>query len=107
MLRALGIAVALVAAGASPAFAQAAPAAKAAAAGATVKVNGLVCDFCVQAITRNFRKQAAVASVQVDLDAKEVRLGFKAGQTMADAAIRDLIVKSGYNVVSIARSGAA
>jgi copper chaperone CopZ len=94
---------------AAPALAQA-PAAKPAAAaqaGATVKVNGLVCDFCVQAITRNFTKQAAVANVKVDLDAKEVRLGFKPGQAMTDAAIRELIVKSGYNVVSIARTGAA
>jgi copper chaperone CopZ len=107
MMKAMGVMAALLVA--APLAAQGAPAAKAAQAapGVTVKVNGLVCDFCVQAITRNFRKQAAVASVQVDLDAKEVRLGFKAGQTMADAAIRDLIVKSGYNVVAIARTGAA
>lgn len=73
--------------------------------GATVKVNGLVCDFCVQAVTRTFKRQTGVSMVHVDLDAKEIRLAFKPGQTMADATIRDLVTKSGYNVVAIARTG--
>jgi copper chaperone CopZ len=77
-----------------------------AATGATVKVNGLVCDFCVQAVTRTFKRQVGVSMVHVDLDAKEIHLGFKPGQTMADATIRDLVTKSGYNVVAISRTGA-
>lgn len=101
------IAAALLA-GAAPATAQqpapatASPAAHAS--GATVRVNGLVCDFCVQAVTRTFRRQPAVADVHVDLDAKVIHLRFKPGRSMPDAAIADLVTKSGYNVVGIERA---
>jgi copper chaperone CopZ len=71
--------------------------------GATVKINGLICDFCVQALTKTFKKQAAVRAIAVDLNAKELRLGFKPGMTLNDAVIGKLIKDAGYNVVSIAR----
>lgn len=71
--------------------------------GATVKINGLICDFCVQSLTKTFKKQAAVRAVAVDLNAKELRLGFKPGMVMDDATIGKLIKDAGYNVVSIAR----
>lgn len=71
--------------------------------GAVVKVNGLICDFCAQALTKTFKKQAAVRAVQVDLNAKEVRLAFNPGQTLNDAAIGKLIKNAGYNVVGIKR----
>lgn len=71
--------------------------------GAVVKVNGLICDFCAQALTKTFKKQAAVRVVQVDLNAKEVRLTFKPGQTINDATIAKLIKNAGYNVVGIKR----
>jgi copper chaperone CopZ len=83
-----------------PAVAKAAPAA---APGAVVKVNGLICDFCVQALNKTFRKQAAVKDISVDLDAKEIRLAFKPGATLDDATIGRLVRDAGYNVVSIAR----
>jgi copper chaperone CopZ len=71
--------------------------------GATVRINGLICDFCVQALTRTFRKQAAVRAVAVDLTAKELRLGFKPGTTIDDATIGRLVKDAGYTVVAIAR----
>lgn len=74
--------------------------------GAVVKVNGLICDFCVQALTRTFKKQAAVRAVAIDLNAKEVRLGFKPGMSLDDATIGKLIKDAGYNVVSIKRRAA-
>jgi len=97
---------------AAPALAQDRPApAKAAATdaagpGAVVKVNGLICDFCVQALNKTFKKQAAVKTVAVDLDAKEIRLGFRPGTTLDDATIGRLVKDAGYNVVSIARRAA-
>ena len=69
----------------------------------TVKVNGLVCDFCVQALTRTFRKEKAVDGFHVDLKSKEIHMTFKAGQSLADARIRKLVMDSGYNVVGITR----
>ena len=71
--------------------------------GAVVKVNGLICDFCVQSLTKTFKKQAAIRAVAVDLDSKEVRLGFKPGMNIDDATIGKLIKDAGYNVVSISR----
>jgi copper chaperone CopZ len=71
-----------------------------------VKVNGLICDFCVQALKKTFKKQAAVRAVAIDLNAKEVRLGFKPGMSLNDATIGKLIKDAGYNVVSIKRRAA-
>lgn len=70
----------------------------------TVKVNGLVCDFCVQALTKTFRREAAVDGFHVDLKAKEIHITFKSGQTLDDARIRKLVVDAGYNVVGITRA---
>lgn len=74
--------------------------------GAVVKINGLICDFCVQALTKTFKKQAAVRAIAVDLNAKELRLGFKPGMSLDDATIGKLIKDAGYNVVAIKRRAA-
>ena len=89
---------------ATSAQAQAAQAAPARNGMVTVKVNGLVCDFCVQALTRTFKKEKAVDGFHVDLSAKEIHLTFKRGQTLSDARIRTLVTNAGYNVVGIART---
>ena len=73
----------------------------------TAKVNGLVCDFCAQAVRKVFKKQDAVESVNVDLDNGEIVLGLKAGAMMDDETIEKLIRKSGYSLVSIDRGGDA
>ena len=73
---------------------------------AVVKVNGLVCDFCVQALTKTFKKRAEVRDFQVDLDAKELRVGFAPGRSLDDATIRKLVTNAGYNVVGISRKAA-
>ena len=104
------IILAVLAAFAAPvtvsAQAQATAAASARSGMVTVKVNGLVCDFCVQALTRTFRKEKAVDTFHVDLSAKEIHLTFKRGQTLSDARIRTLVTNAGYNVVGIARARA-
>lgn len=73
----------------------------------TAKVNGLVCDFCAQAVRKVFKKQDAVESVSVDLDNGEIVLGLKAGASMDDETIGKLIRKSGYSLVSIDRGDGA
>jgi copper chaperone CopZ len=69
----------------------------------TAKVNGLVCDFCAVALIKTFGREDAVHHVDVDLDASEVRIAMKPGQTLDDARIRDLIRRSGYALVGIER----
>lgn len=69
----------------------------------TVKVNGLVCDFCVQALTKTFKKEAAVDGFHVDLTKKEIHMTFKAGMSLDDARIKKHVTDAGYNVVGILR----
>lgn len=71
------------------------------------KVNGLVCDFCAQALKKVFKKEAAVESLNIDLDAGEVRIALKAGQTLSDETVAKLIRKSGYSLVSTQREDGA
>ena len=71
------------------------------------KVNGLVCDFCAQAVRKVFKKQDAVESVKVDLDNGQIILGLKEGASMDDETIGKLIRKSGYSLVSIDRGDGA
>ena len=72
----------------------------------TAKVNGLVCDFCAQALRKVFKKEAAVEDISVDLDSGNVLIALKDGETLDDATIKKLIRKSGYSLVSIERSAA-
>ena len=73
--------------------------------GVVASVKGLVCDFCARSIEKVFGRQKAVDSVKVDLDASEIRLRFKPGQTMSDDQIARLIRDSGYSLNAITRSG--
>lgn len=108
MIRTLLLAAALAVA--TPALAQPqrpAPKAQAAApfaADATVQVNGMVCDFCVQAIQKSFKRRAEIADIRVDLTTKLVQLDFKPGQTLDDATITRIVTNAGYTVVSLQRA---
>ncbi|MEM8986763.1 MAG: heavy-metal-associated domain-containing protein [Pseudomonadota bacterium] len=72
----------------------------------TANVNGLVCDFCAQAVKKVFGKQAAVDAVDVDLSVGVIRVAMKPGQTLDDEVIGKLIRDSGYSLVSIERTPA-
>jgi len=68
-----------------------------------VQVNGMVCSFCAQGITKKFQANPAVESVKVDLDKKEVALSFKKEKTLSDTEIEKMIKESGYTVVKTER----
>ncbi|MDG1523005.1 MAG: cation transporter [Hellea sp.] len=70
-------------------------------------VNGLVCDFCAQALKKVFQKEEAVKALKVDLDAGEVRIFLEEGQMLSDAIVAKLIRKSGYSLVDTKREGGA
>ena len=91
-----------------PALAESQPAQKAAplAADVLVSVNGLVCDFCAQAINHNLRTRAEIKDVRVDLTAKLVSIVFKPGQSVDDATIQRLITAAGYSVTRVQRTAA-
>ncbi|MGE0045913.1 MAG: heavy-metal-associated domain-containing protein [Hyphomonadaceae bacterium] len=72
-----------------------------------VSVNGLVCDFCAQAIDRSFRRHPEVNAVRVDLTARLVSIDFRPNQNLDDGAIRDIVTRAGYTVTGIRRTAAA
>lgn len=70
---------------------------------ARVSVNGLVCDFCARALEKVLGKEAAVKAIDVNLDTKIITINFKAGQSLSDVRITELITDSGYKVENIHR----
>lgn len=66
-----------------------------------IDINGLVCDFCAQALEKVFGKTDAVKDIEVNLDTKIVTIHFKEGQTLDDAVITTLINDAGYSVQEI------
>ncbi len=69
----------------------------------SVDVNGLVCDFCAQAVKKVIGKQDGVANVDVDLAAKKVVISLDDGADLSDETVKALITDSGYDVVAINR----
>lgn len=69
----------------------------------TVRVNGLVCDFCARALEKMFGERREVSGIMVDLDNGKVVITLQPGQTLDDAVLTQLITDSGYNVAEIQR----
>ena len=114
MFKTIALACALFAAAPAVADAQPkrAPAQKAGqrapiAADAVVSVNGLVCDFCAQAIEKSFRRRAEVNDIRVDLTAKLVSIDFKPNLNLDDTAIRQIVTNAGYTVTNVRRTAVA
>lgn len=71
-----------------------------------IEVNGLVCAFCADGITRAFKKEPAAAEVFVSLEDKLVAVQLKDGTDIADATATKLLTDAGYTVVDIQRTEA-
>ena len=71
-----------------------------------IEVNGLVCAFCADGITRAFRKESAIGTVFVSLEDRLVALDLKEGQDITDANVTRTLTEAGYTVVGIQRSDA-
>lgn len=71
-----------------------------------IEVNGLVCAFCADGITRTFKKEDATAEVFVSLENKLVAVQLKDGADIADATATKLLTDAGYTVVGIQRTDA-
>lgn len=68
-----------------------------------VNVNGLVCDFCAQALNKTFGKYEEVKAINVNLETKIVTVNFNDDKTLDDATITKIITDAGYNVEKIHR----
>lgn len=68
-------------------------------------VNGLVCDFCAQALEKVFGKRKEVADISVNLNKGKITVFFHEGMTIDDQELSELILNSGYNLINIERGG--
>ena len=59
-------------------------------------VEGMTCDHCVQAVTREVSSLSGVQSARVDLASKQLTVNGDA----SDAAIADAVEEAGYTVSS-------
>jgi mercuric ion binding protein len=70
-------------------------------------VNGLVCAFCAQGITKSMKAFPASDGVFVSLEHRLVAVHLKDGQDITDAALRKAIVDAGYKLVAVRRTEAS
>lgn len=68
-----------------------------------VHVNGMVCSFCGQGITKKFNARPEVNKIDVNLKDKIVALSMKDGQDIKDSEIQSILNDSGYTVEKIER----
>ena len=68
-----------------------------------VQVNGMVCAFCAQGLTKTLKKENGVENVNVDLNTKLVKVTLKDGQDIADDKLTSLVTDSGFSVEKIRR----
>lgn len=66
-------------------------------------VNGMVCGFCAQGITKKFNAEPAVEKVDVSLESKIVTIKLKEGKDLEDKRVQELLKEAGYNVEKLAR----
>lgn len=69
----------------------------------SIKVNGMVCDFCASTMEKEFSKNSNVKTVDINLKTKIITLDFKKGKNLSDDEIRSIVTNQGYVVVNIER----
>ena len=67
-------------------------------------VDGMVCDFCAQSISKQLKKDENVKDVVVDLEAKTVTVSTKNGAMFKDEDLAKAIDYAGYKLNTISHS---
>lgn len=66
-------------------------------------VNGMVCDFCAQALDKVLTKKHGIEKIDVNLDQQRVALTLIDGQVPEDDLLHELIDNAGYQLAVIER----
>ncbi|WP_341921529.1 heavy-metal-associated domain-containing protein [Hydrocarboniphaga effusa] len=69
-----------------------------------MKVDGLVCAFCAQGISKKLGKMEATSDVLVNLENGVVAIALKPGKDVNDQDLRDTLTEAGYSLKSIERT---
>lgn len=64
-------------------------------------VDGMVCDFCTQSITKALKKNPEVKDVAVDLTAKTVTVTAATGKIVSDEMVSKAIDYAGYKMTDL------
>ena len=67
----------------------------------TVKVNGMVCDFCARGIEKTFKKDIGVKKIDVDLANGKVLIAYAATAKIVNEDIEQKILSNGQTVTDI------
>lgn len=69
----------------------------------TLKVNGMTCGSCVNAIKGKFADVNEVKSTDVDLETKRVQVEFHDGKTLSEDKLKVLIEEAGYEFAGVVK----
>lgn len=69
-----------------------------------MKVDGLVCAFCAQGISKKLGKMDATSDVLVNLENVLVAVALKPGKDVKDEDLRSTLTEAGYTLQSIERT---
>ena len=69
-----------------------------------VNVNGMVCDFCAQAIEKVFMKRDEVKGINVNLEDQKVVIYLQKESNIEDETISAIFEDAGYSVEKINRT---
>ncbi len=69
-----------------------------------MQVDGLVCAFCAQGISKRLGKMDATEKVYVSLEHGHVAVALKPGHDIDDDSLRSALTDAGYTVRTITRS---
>ncbi len=70
----------------------------------SVHVDGMVCGFCSQGLTKTFNKESVIENVHVDLENKVVHLTTKSKGDFSDQRIGEIIKDAGFKLRNIERN---
>lgn len=68
------------------------------------EVNGMVCDFCAQSLTKVLQKNKAVEEVDISLETKIITITVVEGATLTDEEVKKAVYWAGYDLVKIERA---
>lgn len=71
----------------------------------SIKVNGLVCDFCARSLEKLFGRQESVSDIHIDLGQGFIDLDLKESQSLSDDTIRSIVTNAGFEVEAITHDG--
>jgi copper chaperone CopZ len=66
-----------------------------------LKVEGMVCAFCVQGIEIHLKKLQGIEEIKVDLEAGEVKLQLNQNKKASSSDLCEAIKRAGYKVTTI------